>query len=104
APRTHSSAARTGRPPPAGPRQSAAADLLDEHAEVAKSGRHHPKGVLLMQGPGVRRNFRLPPCDNLDLAPTLLRLLGQPLPRALHGRVLEEAFHPAPAGAALVPA
>jgi hypothetical protein len=89
---------------PAGPRQFRAADLLDEHAEVAKSGRHHPKGVLLAQGPAVRRNFRIPQCDNLDLAPTLLRLLGQPVPRAMHGRVLEEAFHPASAGAALVPA
>jgi hypothetical protein len=65
---------------------------LDSHAEVVKSGRHHPKGVLLLHGTLIRENIRIDQCDNLDIAPTLLRLLNQPIPSCMHGRVLEEAL------------
>ncbi len=74
-----------------GPRIFQARELFIKHSEVAKSGRHHPKGVLLMHGTAVR-NVRIDRCDNLDIAPTLLRLLNQPIPPCMHGRVLEEAI------------
>ena len=77
---------------PSGVRRLAARELMEQHAEVAKSGRHHPKGVLLLNGPDVRRGVDLGPCDNLDLAPTLLHLLGQSVPRVMEGRVLEAAL------------
>jgi hypothetical protein len=79
-----------------GVRQFTARELLDRHAEVAKSGIHHPKGVLLMHGPGVRPGARVERCDNLDLAPTLLTLLGQAVPAIMEGRVLDEALTAAP--------
>ncbi|HLV79480.1 MAG TPA: alkaline phosphatase family protein [Chthonomonadaceae bacterium] len=79
-------------PTPQGVRNFKASDLLDRHAEVAKSGYHHPKGVLLMQGPDVRSGVVIDRCDNLDIAPTLMRLLGQPVPDVMRGRVLEEAL------------
>ncbi|MCC2671929.1 MAG: hypothetical protein K0Q72_4400 [Armatimonadetes bacterium] len=77
---------------PSGTRQIVARELMEQHAEVAKSGRHHPKGVLLLHGPDVRRGTDIGRCDNLDIAPTLLHLLGQPVPRTMHGRVLDEAL------------
>jgi hypothetical protein len=76
----------------AGPQQFLASELLDSHAEVVKSGRHHPKGVLLIHGTSIRENIRIDQCDNLDIAPTLLRLLNQPIPSCMRGRVLEEAL------------
>jgi hypothetical protein len=77
---------------PEGARQFKASELVERHAEVVKTGRHHPKGVMLMHGPAVRPGVRIEQCDNLDLAPTLLRVLGQPVPRIMEGRVLEEAL------------
>ena len=75
-----------------GVRNITAGELLDRHSEVVKSGRHHPKGVLLMAGPQVRPRVDLGDCDNLDIAPTLLQLMGQPVPSVMKGRVLEAAL------------
>lgn len=77
---------------PSGTRRFRAGELLERHAEVVKSGKHHPKGVLLMHGPDVKRGVNIDGTNNLDIAPTLLRLLGQPVPEVMPGRVLEEAL------------
>ena len=59
---------------------------------MVKSGCHDPRGVLLAYGAGVRAGATLDDCDNLDIAPTLLTLLGLPVPPEMTGRVLAEAF------------
>ncbi|HTD86043.1 MAG TPA: alkaline phosphatase family protein [Candidatus Binatia bacterium] len=64
------------------------------HTGLIKSGCHHPRGVLMIYGEGVRRGFELPECNNLDLAPTMLALLGLPEADSLEGRILSEAFAP----------
>ncbi len=58
------------------------------------SGSHRQDGILMMHGhhivgPKVIEDARL-----IDLAPTLLHLLGEPIPHEMAGRVLEEAFAP----------
>jgi hypothetical protein len=60
--------------------------------EMAKSGCHDPKGILMMYGPGIARGGLIRECNNLDLAPTMLTLLGLDVPIEMEGRVLEEAF------------
>ncbi len=45
-----------------------------------------------MRGAGIRRGAELQECTNLDFAPTILHLLGLPIPSHMKGRVLEEAF------------
>jgi hypothetical protein len=77
-----------------GMRRLTAKDLLIKHSEVVKSGRHHPKGVLMMNGPSVGSGVSIERCDNLDIAPTLMTLLGLEIPKAMKGRVLDEAFSP----------
>ena len=57
-----------------------------------KSGCHDPKGMLVFWGAGVKPGAAVGECNNLDLAPTMLALLGQPIPQAMKGRVLSEAF------------
>ena len=59
---------------------------------MVKSGCHDPVGVMMLYGPGVRSGARLNDCTNLDIAPTLLTLLGLPVPEEMTGRVLSEAF------------
>lgn len=54
-------------------------------------GGHHPDGILILAGPGVREGEELE-AHVTDVAPTVLRYLGLPTPDGVDGRVLEEAF------------
>jgi predicted AlkP superfamily phosphohydrolase/phosphomutase len=56
------------------------------------SGTHRRHGVLIAKGPGVRKRLRLDHASLMDLAPTILYLLGSPVPADMDGRVLTEAF------------
>jgi len=57
------------------------------------SGDHKFYGVLLMAGSAVRRANRVNGARLIDLAPTVLSLLGVPMPSDMDGRVLTEALH-----------
>ncbi|OLD19721.1 MAG: hypothetical protein AUJ01_05435 [Acidobacteria bacterium 13_1_40CM_3_65_5] len=55
---------------------------------------HNP---LIAAGPDFReRSMSDVPTGNVDLAPTLLRLLGLPVPTTMTGRVIEEALRDGP--------
>ena len=58
--------------------------------------RHGPDGVLLLYGPGIRRGHRLESSHVFDVFPTVLALLGLPVPDDAEGRVLEGAFETPP--------
>jgi predicted AlkP superfamily phosphohydrolase/phosphomutase len=57
-------------------------------------GTHHPDGIFIIKGPGVREGERLGHVNLVDLAPTILHQLGLPVGLDLEGRVVEEAFSP----------
>ncbi len=59
---------------------------------MVKSGCHDPVGTLMLYGPGTSRGRHIAECTNLDIAPTLLTLVGLPVPDEMKGRVLSEAF------------
>jgi hypothetical protein len=67
--------------------------LLIEKAEI--SGTHDPIGVLIGQGPGLRRNADIGEVSVLDVGPTILALMALPVGRDMDGRVLTEAIDPA---------
>ena len=52
---------------------------------------HRPEGMFVWHGPAVRPGLTVG-ADMLDLAPTLLWLLEQPVPTNMDGRVLTECF------------
>jgi predicted AlkP superfamily phosphohydrolase/phosphomutase len=52
---------------------------------------HRPEGLFAFHGPGVKAGLRLE-ADLLDLTPTLLWLLDQPVPTNMDGRVLSDCF------------
>jgi predicted AlkP superfamily phosphohydrolase/phosphomutase len=58
------------------------------------NGSHRPDGVLILAGQGVRSGGTLASPQIVDVAPTLFRLLGVPLPGYFDGRVLAEALEP----------
>jgi len=57
-----------------------------------KEGMHHPRGLLVFYGAGIRRGVELKEVSPLDIAPTLLDLLDVPVPPVMKGRVLSEIW------------
>ena len=53
---------------------------------------HRPLGIFAAAGPGIRAGARLHGGSILDIAPTVLALLGLPAARDMPGRVLAEAL------------
>jgi predicted AlkP superfamily phosphohydrolase/phosphomutase len=70
------------------------ADAREELA-ASWSGTHRLHGILLLKGEPFRTGTTLPQAHIADIAPTLLYLLGIPVPAEMDGRVLFEAFHEA---------
>ena len=56
------------------------------------TGTHTPYGILLVQGPGIRKNHRLEGVNVLDIAPTILDIGRASIPGEMDGRVLREIF------------
>lgn len=65
------------------PRRATFEELIYDSA-MWKAGRHEPDGVLLAYGPGIEPG-PLDVCSTLDLAPTILRLLGGVIPPSMTG-------------------
>ncbi|MFN4258904.1 MAG: alkaline phosphatase family protein [Gemmataceae bacterium] len=78
--------------PDAGGRRFTLGELCVAQDATPKEGYHDPLGVVLMRGAGIRRGYHMRECTNLDFAPTMLHLLGVPIPSYMTGRVIEEAL------------
>lgn len=59
---------------------------------LSKSGCHDPKGMMIVYGNGVRSAEQINQANNLDIAPTLMKILDLPIPTEMKGRVLNEIF------------
>jgi len=60
----------------------------------ATTGDHSMNGILIMKGKNVNRSMEIKRAEIIDLAPTILYLMGQAIPADMDGRVLEEAIDP----------
>lgn len=58
------------------------------------TGDHRMEGVLIASGPAIRPGAQPDGADLLDIAPTVLHLLGVPVPADMDGRVLTELIDP----------
>jgi len=79
-------------PTPSGERQFAFDELFRGYGDTPKEGMHDPTGMLLMYGRGIERGLFIDHTTDLDVAPTVLSLLGLPVPEIMHGRALSEAW------------
>jgi predicted AlkP superfamily phosphohydrolase/phosphomutase len=57
---------------------------------TGKSGSHRDDGIFLADGPTVRAGRKLEGARIIDVAPTILHLLGVPIPADMDGSVLTE--------------
>lgn len=55
---------------------------------------HSFDGVWLAAGPGIAEDHQLPPLSILDVAPSLLELLGEPVPPHIQGRSFADRLEP----------
>ena len=53
---------------------------------------HRQYGILVMKGPGIKKDERIYGASLIDVGPTLLQLYGLPVGDDMDGRVLTEAF------------
>ena len=60
--------------------------------DQSKSGCHDPKGMMMAFGNGVKPGKEITGVNNLDIAPTLLTLLGLPVPPEMKGRIIDHEF------------
>ena len=78
---------RTGAP---------ALPLLDVRGTVVPldppSGWHSSQGVIMMAGPAIEAGRQLEGADLTDVTPTMLYLLGQPVPRDMDGTPIRAAI------------
>lgn len=75
----------------AGP-EAEAAHMRGEIA-VGQSGKHNVAGILIAAGGPIRRGATVK-ASLPDIAPTILAILGLPVPKDMEGRVLEEMLEP----------
>lgn len=66
--------------------------VVEPRAEPA--GTHHPDGVFMAAGPGIRRGVELGRRPIVDVAATLLYSLGLPIPADFEGKVADKLFAP----------
>lgn len=78
------------------PRAYAFDELFVTDDPTPKEGVHHPEGVLAMWGKDIRRGVEIRHTTNLDIAPTILTLLGVTVPPIMTGRVLSGAWEDQP--------
>ena len=68
---------------------------LEEMSRRRITGCHRANGIFFAHGPAVQPDLPLAPASILDVAPTVLYLLGEPAPGWMDGRVLTEMLTPA---------
>ena len=70
--------------------------VVPRHVPAGAATEHRPFGVLVMAGPGVRRDQRVNGAGLLNIAPTVLTLLGLPVGADMPGAPLVQAFEEPP--------
>lgn len=76
--------------------------LGNSRLATAAAAWHHPMGMLAMGGPGIRAGVTLRRASVLDVAPTVLSLLGLPVAEDMDGRPLWQAME-VPPGPGTIP-
>ncbi|MGB9715793.1 MAG: alkaline phosphatase family protein [Thermodesulfovibrionales bacterium] len=67
--------------------------LLSSENTIRPSGIHRDNGIFIAYGKHFERNKVIEGAQIYDIAPTVLYLLGIPIPDDMDGRVIEDAFN-----------
>lgn len=56
------------------------------------SGDHRPEGILIASGPQLKQNYQVNGASVLDVTPTILYLMGLPIPKHISGKILKDGI------------
>jgi predicted AlkP superfamily phosphohydrolase/phosphomutase len=73
------------------PEAAPPADTLEGNASRFDAD-HQPEGILLVVGPEIRAGAEIRGATLADLAPTILHLLGVPMPGPMDGQILHQGI------------
>jgi predicted AlkP superfamily phosphohydrolase/phosphomutase len=74
---------------------SLAGSSLTEPHSPTRPGEHRQDGIFIVAGPAVHPQGELDDLCLIDIPPTILYTMRQPVPTSFDGRVLQEVFAPA---------
>ena len=57
------------------------------------SGGHRKNGIAIIRGPHIKRTHNFGTAEIVDLVPTILYLLGLPVPKEMDGRIIQGAIN-----------
>ncbi len=57
------------------------------------SGQHEREGILIINGPHIRNNHKIGGANIMDIAPTIMYLMGLDVPKHMDGKVLTDAVN-----------
>lgn len=66
--------------------------VTDKHIVDDRTGNHLPYGVMLARGKHIRKGVEVKGAELIDLAPTILHLMGAPVPDYMDGKVLTDVL------------
>lgn len=66
---------------------------FDQFVKMKESGTHRSKGLFLIKGNNIKIREVIQNANIMDIAPTILHIMGIPIPSYMDGRVLEEVFN-----------
>ncbi|MGQ9569931.1 MAG: alkaline phosphatase family protein [Thermodesulfovibrionales bacterium] len=61
-------------------------------SKLQKGGNHRPNGILFMKGENIKKGYKLEGARIIDLAPTILYLMGTSIPSDMDGKILKDAI------------
>lgn len=67
---------------------------LVEKAKIPYSADHDREGIIFIKGKGIKKGYEIKNATILDVAPTILAILGLPVDEAMDGKVLNQIFFP----------
>jgi predicted AlkP superfamily phosphohydrolase/phosphomutase len=65
------------------------AELKQKKPEFFRRSDHSSQGFFALSGPSVKKSGKIDNIEVLDIAPTFLSLLGEPVPDIMMGRKLD---------------
>ena len=65
---------------------------IDTPEYLHLSGSHRDQGILIVNGPGVRKGATVEGASIYDVTPTILRYLGEPLSKDMDGKPLDRQY------------
>jgi len=70
--------------------------IIDEKSNLVErrniTGDHRPDGIFVITGPYIKKGQEIKGINIVDIAPTVLYLMGQPIPGDMDGKVITDVF------------